>query len=304
MKKHPPEVSDFIRANCLQYTARQMAAMSEDKLGFGLSAAQIKSYMGNHKIYGPRKGKSQPERRITTPEIDAFILKHHKGTGYQAMADMVNGRFGTGYTAAQMKSYYSRNHLNSGLTGQFQKNHTPMNKGKSWNEYMSQEAQGKARATTFQPGHIPHNGGAPIGTIRVRHTQKGHGNKPYYWQKVAQPNVWRMKHIVEWEAHNGPVPKGYIVTFANGDTLNWHIDNLILETRAQHAVKNRWAIHGYDQESAQTANAIADIKMAINKRKRKKPTRTRARREAYADGSAMESGGAVRGAAGRGDYAR
>ena len=58
MKKHPPEVSDFIRANCLQYTARQMAAMSEDKLGFGLSAAQIKSYMGNHKIYGPRKGKA------------------------------------------------------------------------------------------------------------------------------------------------------------------------------------------------------------------------------------------------------
>ena len=280
MKRHPPEVGGFIRANCFQYTARQMAAISEKELGFELTAAQIKAYMSNHKIHGPRKGKKQPERRITTPEIDAFILKHYKGTNWQTMADMVNERFGTAYTAAQMKGYYGRNHLDSGLTGHFQKNHTTINKGKRWDEYMSPEAQEKARTTTFQPGHIPHNGGTPIGTIRIRHSHKDRGNKPYYWQKVSQPNVWRMKHIIEWEAHNGPVPKGYIVTFANGDTLNWHIDNLILETRAQHAVKNRWAIRGYDRESAQVANTIADVKMAINKRKRKKATRTRMKREA------------------------
>ena len=90
MKKHPPEVGNFIRANCLRYTARQMAAMSEEKLGFELTASQIKAYMRNHKIHGPRKGKKQPDRRITTPEIDAFILEHYKGTGCRTMADMVN----------------------------------------------------------------------------------------------------------------------------------------------------------------------------------------------------------------------
>lgn len=280
MKRHPPEVGDFIRTNCLRFTARQMAAMSEKELGFELTEAQIKSYMSNHKIHGPKKGKKIPERRITTPEIDAFILKHYKGTGYQKMADMVNERFGTGYTAAQMKGYYGRNQLDSGLTGQFQKNHTPINKGKRWNEFMSREAQERCRTTTFQPGHIPQNGGTPIGTIRLRHGHKSRGDKPYYWQKVAQPNVWRMKHVIEWESHNGPVPEGCMVTFANGDTLNWHIDNLILETRAQHAVKNRWAIRGYDQESAQAANTIADIKMTVNKRKRKKQTQTGAKKEA------------------------
>lgn len=264
-----------------------MAAMSRKELGFELTATQIKSYMSNHKIRGTRKGKSQPERRITTPEIDAFILKHYKGTGYQMMADMVNERFGTNYTATQMKSYYGRNHLDSGLTGRFPKNHIPINKGKKWNEYMSPEAQERARTTTFQPGHIPHNGGTPVGTIRIRHSHKNRGDKPYYWQKVAQPNVWRMKHIIEWEVHNGPVPKGYMVTFANSDTLDWNIDNLILETRAQHAVKNRWAIRGYDRESAQVANTIADIKMAINKRKRKKPTRTRTKNEATPLGTGL-----------------
>lgn len=79
-----------------------------------------------------------------------------------------------------------------------------------------------------------------------------------------------MKHLVEWEEHRGPVPEGYIVTFANGDTLNWHVDNLILETRPQHAVKNRWGIHGYDMESAQAANTIADIKLASGKLKKRR----------------------------------
>lgn len=98
MKKHPPEVGNFIRANCLRYTARQMAAMSEEKLGFELTASQIKAYMRNHKIHGPRKGKKQPDRRITTPEIDAFILEHYKGTGCRTMAGRRSGQSGSGTT--------------------------------------------------------------------------------------------------------------------------------------------------------------------------------------------------------------
>lgn len=268
--KHPPEVDAFIRNNCRSYTARQMATMSSEALGFELTAAQIHSYMSNHKIRGPKKGKKHPEQRITTPEMDAFIHEHYKGTGYAEMAAMVNEKFQTNLTPVQIKNYYNRNHLNSGLTGQFEKGHEPSNKGKKWDEYLSPDVQERCRATTFQPGHIPHNGGTPVGTIRIRHSHKKRGAKPYAWQKVAEPNVWRMKHVIEWEEHNGEVPEGYIVTFANGDTLNWHIENLILETRAQNAVKNRTGIRGYDQESAQVANAIADIKIATSKRKRKR----------------------------------
>ena len=41
-----------------------------------------------------------------------------------------------------------------------------------------------------------------------------------------------MKHTLEWEKHNGAVPEGCIVTFANGDTLDWSVDNLVLTTTA------------------------------------------------------------------------
>lgn len=274
-RRLPPEVEPFIRKNCKRYTARQMATMSAEALGFELTAEQIHAYMSNHKIPGPKKGKKYPERKITTPEIDAFIREHLAGTGHAAMAALVNETFGTSFTKEQMKNYYSRNKLNSGLTGRFQKGLTPANKGRHWDEFMSPEAQERCRTTQFKPGHLPHNGGTPVGTIRLRHDHAARGAKPYYWQKVAEPNVWRAKHVIEWEEHHGPVPENCVVAFANGDTLNWHIENLILETRAQHGVKNRWGIHGYDAESSQTANAIADLKMAAKAARRRRQHRQR-----------------------------
>ncbi|MCM1190538.1 MAG: HNH endonuclease [bacterium] len=203
--------------------------------------------------------------RITTPEIDAFIRQHYKGTGPTAMTALVNERFGSSYTREQIKAYYNRNKLNSGVSHRFEKGCIPANKGKTWDEFMSPEGQTAARKHLFKPGHAPHNSGLPVGTVRLRYEGSA---KASYWQKVGQPDVWRPKHIVEWEEHNGPVPEGYIITFADGNTLNWSVDNLILETRAQRAVKNASHIHGYDRESAQAANLIADLKMAGRRKRR------------------------------------
>ena len=272
MKRYPDEVGRFIEEHASEESIQGMADRVNAALGTSFTYSSMKAYYANHKLHAaPRKGRTYPEKRITTPEMDAFILEHLEGTGYQAMADLLNARFGTSFTKDQMKAYYGRNKLDSGLTGRFVKGQEPVNKGKTWDEYMSPEGQAASRRTTFKPGHMPHNGGAPVGTVRLRHGHKDRpGSHPYYWQKVAEPNVWKMKHVIEWEEHNGPVPEGCMVTFANGDTLDWQIGNLILETKAQHAVKNRHHIYGYDQESALAANKIADIKMAVNKKKKKR----------------------------------
>lgn len=269
MKKHPPEVDAFIRAHAPTMTARQMAAIIERETGTALDAERIHSYMSNH---GIRSGhsKPRPETRITTPEVDTFIREHLPGTGPTAMAGMVNERFGTAYTAAQMKAYYARNRLNSGLTGRFEKGRASWNRGRPWSETMSPEGQAASRRTQFQPGNVPHNGGTPVGTIRVR-TDRGKGSgRRYLWEKTAQPNVWRMLHILTWERANGPVPKGMLVTFADGDTMHCDPGNLVLETRAQHAVKNRLRIRGWDRESAEAANRIADTFLAIGRAKKRK----------------------------------
>lgn len=273
--KYPDEITDFVRKHGHEGSIADMQQRVNERFGMDLSYQQMKAFFSNHKIHAaPRKSRKRPKTRITTPEMDAFIREHVQGTSHQAMADLVNEHFGAGFTKDQMKSYYARNKLNSGLTGRFEKGTVPANKGKTWDEFMSPEGQANSRKTQYKPGHQPHNGGTPIGTVRLRKARKNRlGSKPYYWEKVEQPNVWKMKHVLEWERHNGPVPDGCMVTFANGDTLDYRIDNLILETKAQHCVKNRHNIHGYDRESALAANKIADIKMVVTKTKKRKQKR-------------------------------
>lgn len=269
--RYPKEVHDFILENYKGRPVRELAAMTSEKFGIDFTYAKMKAYLMNH---GYRTGAPRGNPRGWSSKYPAgmedFVRSIAEGKSTQEIADLVNARFGAGtITVPCMKAYKNNHGINSGLTGRFEPGHVPATKGKTWDEYMSPEAQARSRRTTFKKGHVPHNGGTPVGTIRVRHDHRNRGGKCYAWQKVADPNVWRMKHVIEWEEHNGPVPEGCMVTFADGDTLNWHINNLILETRAQHAVKNRWGVHGYDQESAQVANMLADLKMAASAAKKK-----------------------------------
>lgn len=201
-----------------------------------------------------------------TPEEQAFMEDYVPGHSYREIQKAFIEKFGWEISLGQVNAYIRNHHLSTGRTGRFKPGQKPPNKGKTWDEFMSRDGQEASSRTQFKKGHIPHNGGNPVGTLRLR-------SDGYYWQKTKEPRKWRPKHIVEWEQHNGAVPKGYIVTFADGNTLNWHIENLILTTRAQNAVKNRWGIKGHDKESAETANLIADLKIATNEARRKRGRR-------------------------------
>lgn len=271
VRKYPKEVAEYLKAHSSEYSIKDMAQRANGLFGTEFTTAKMRSYYKNHGLHAlPRKGRKRPERRITTPEMDEFILAHFAGTGYQEMATLLNKEFGTDFTKEQIKGYYSRNRLNSGLTGRFEKGHIPVNKGKRRDEFMSPEAQEKCRKTQFKKGHIPHNGGLPVGTIRLRHDHMNRpGSKPYYWEKIAQPNTWRLKHQLVWEEHNGPVPDGCIITFANGDTLDYRLENLVLTTKAQNAVRNHLGLKSFDKESAEAFNEIANLKMSISNAKKK-----------------------------------
>lgn len=271
-RKYPEGLEAWIRERFRTQTAREIASLVYGTWGFEMTPEQIHSYTQNHGIHFGRKGKKRPASRLTTPEMDGFIIAHHKGTGPADMAKLVNRFFGTSFTKEQMKAYYGRNKLNSGLSGRFTRGHVPYNKGKSWDDYLTSEQQEGSRRTQFKKGHMPHNGGTPVGELRIRRQK---GSRPYYWEKTGQPNIWRMKHVIEWEKANGPVPEGYILNFADGDTLNWEVSNLVLTTRAQHCIKNHLKIYGHDRESAITANLIADLKAATSRAKQRKKERNR-----------------------------
>ncbi len=60
----------------------------------------------------------------------------------------------------------------------------------------------------------------PVGAERLN-KQRG-----FIQVKVAQPNVWKDKHLVIWEKAHGARPKGYFIMFIDGDKSNCCLENL------------------------------------------------------------------------------
>jgi hypothetical protein len=82
-------------------------------------------------------------------------------------------------------------------------------------------------------------------------------------------SVWERKHTVIWKTANGKIPKGHVVIFADGNTRNLSLDNLLLVSRKELAVMNKNGLIFPHKGLTMTGKAIADLKMAITKRKRK-----------------------------------
>lgn len=200
--------------------------------------------------------------RNCTQDARSFIRSYAYGHSYKEIADAVNEGFGLDLEAEQIKNFLQRHHIKTGLSGRFEKGHIPANKGKR----MPESAYKKCSATMFQKGSTPKNH-KPVGTISIRRYYK-RGTQCVY-EKVAEPNVWRMKHVLEWEKSYGKVPKDKIITFADGNPLNTDVSNLMLITRQQNAIMNRWKIRGVDKETSEAAANIAELKIKISQSKKR-----------------------------------
>ena len=178
------------------------------------------------------------------------------------MAARLNKTFGTNYTHSQMKGWYARHKLNSGITGYFPKGNIPFNKGKKGISYPGMEA------TQFKPGNKPSNW-RPLGSERV-------SKDGYIEVKVADGRLnknWKAKHILLWEEQNGPVPPGHAIVFGDGNKRNFDLDNLILVSRAQLVRMNQKGLIQDNIDLTKTGILIADIYNKIGERKRKNAKR-------------------------------
>ena len=195
-----------------------------------------------------------------TPEVRAFIEAHNKGRTAAELADLVNATFGTSYTAVQIKSYRKNHHLNSGLTGHFEKGNVPHNKGKKTGSYPGMVS------TQFKKGNVPLNH-RPVGSERV--TRDG-----YRERKISEPNIWRAVHFLNWEAVNGPIPKGCVLIFKDRDRTNCEVSNLLLVTRAELARMNQRGLISTIPEGTEVGQNIARLILATAKRKRERKNRS------------------------------
>lgn len=134
------------------------------------------------------------------------------------------------------KSFVTEKFLEAGKKNRFNPGNVSFNKGKKREEFLSPEAIEKIKKTEFKKGQIPHNW-KNIGSERK--TRDG-----YIEVKVRDEfgnngkNNYELKHRLLWEKHNGPVPKGMMIKFKDGNKEKIVIENLFMTSMGENLIEN------------------------------------------------------------------
>jgi hypothetical protein len=111
--------------------------------------------------------------------------------------------------------------------GQFSDESEPWNKGMV-GIHLSPE-------TEFKRGGTPNNH-CNVGETTVRKDRNGNLRA---YVKIAEPNKWQPRAVINWEMVNGPVPKDTVLHHKDRNTLNDAIENLEPLSRAKHLNEHR-----------------------------------------------------------------
>jgi hypothetical protein len=199
-----------------------------------------------------------------TAEHIQYIADNIKCQSYRELTGMFNEHFGLKINVKAMISLAFRHGLRNDRDCKFNKGYEPTQFPKGhvpWNKGMKGVNLG-GKQTQFKKGQKGWNY-KPVGTERV--------NRDGYVEiKIADPKTWKSKHIIIWEEANGPVPKGHVVIFADGNQQNVTLDNLLLISRRELVIMNKRGLISNDVELTKAGVVVADIYLKIGERKRMK----------------------------------
>jgi HNH endonuclease len=195
-----------------------------------------------------------------TKKEERVMRKHYRATGWEELYCLLPGR--TQRAIYQRGKFMGIERMNpggfqpgskAGSMYRFPKGQTPWNKGKRG--YMG------ANETSFKPGSIPPQS-KPFGALYIR-KDKG----VQLWYAKAEGNKVRPLHYLLYEKEHGAIPKGHILRFKDGNTLNPLSENLECISRAENLKRN--SIHRYKEANPdlyKATYALIGLKQAITAR--------------------------------------
>lgn len=155
---------------------------------------------------------------------------------------------------------------NPGWAHRFKKGLIPHNKGCA---HRPGWAPGRMRENQFRKGNRPHTW-HPVGTIltdaegyqriKVREGQPGEATG------FGNVRVWPLLQRHAWETAHGPVPKGHVIAFRNGDKRDIRLDNL--ECISRRELMRRNTVHRLPKPLAETIQLLGALNRQIRKRSR------------------------------------
>lgn len=250
--QYTPAHLTFLAETFKDCSLAETTAMFNFVFGTDSTQSQIKACLKNHGFTCGRKAGAINKGKLKsfTDAQKAWIEREYQTLPIAELVPLFNAEFGTDKTEGQVRAFTRNHKIKSGRTGQFSTGFAPWNTGmKGWS------AGGNSVASRFKAGHTPGNH-RPVGSERVN-------VDGYVEVKVAEPSTWRLKHRVVWEREHGPIPPGHVIWFIDNDPLNCNdVANMMLVTRARHAVVSKLGLHHATGEQKQTTTLIADVTMA------------------------------------------
>ena len=194
-------------------------------------------------------------------EVSAQEIANHIGVtkrGIYAIARKL-GLYKSKEYVARVSRERAMDPSHGGVATRYQPGHVPFTKGRRQEDYCTPEAIARSARTRFKVGNKPKNW-RPIGSERV--TVDG-----YCEIKVEEGlRGWRLKHRIEWEKHHGKVPKGYRLSFRDGDKQNCDIGNLYLVSVAD--VMRNNTMHNFPEDLREVIHIRSRIRRELNKQKK------------------------------------
>lgn len=189
-------------------------------------------------------------------DMKKFIQENQYGISRKELKNIFNEKFNTSLSTDVLKGYCTRNKLNNGFSGRYQKGQISHNKGVPMDRIVYE----KCKSTMFKKGNIPKNH-KPVGSERIN----VYG---YVEIKVQEPRKWRQKHNVIWESVNGPIPKDSVVIFLDQNKLNISIENLRIIKRKELLIMNRNGLFTSNSELTEVGTNYAKLVSAANRVKK------------------------------------
>ena len=194
-----------------------------------------------------------------------FIKVNYPLMNLKSLTDLFNRKFKDDRSQSAINGAIQRRKISSGRSGRWEKGNTPYNKGK--------KRPGIGSSTRFKPGNVPPN-------TKPLYHERVDSKDGYILIKIPRPDKYTpsktryvFKHVWLWEQINGPVPKGKVLVFKDGDIRNITIENLMAVTRLELLMMNK---HRYKQADDDLKPSIAVLSkleaLTIEKKNRRKNT--------------------------------
>lgn len=189
-----------------------------------------------------------------TAEQIEYLRLIAPGKPIEDVRQLFNQKFNESRSKRSISGVMSRNGIKTGMQGY----QTRFKKGdKAWNKGTKGLYLG-GESGWFKKGHLSPSY-LPVGSESVKHGD-------WVIVKVADPDVWKLKHHYLYEQHFGEIPENHVVIFADRNKRNFDLDNLLLVERTVVTAAAKRGLLFENIESTKSGILLAKLMMAVNKK--------------------------------------